>query len=189
MIVEGWRIHGGSGLRLSGCVVAGFLAAGVVGRWIRLQRWINLEVRDAAGRLQEPRRMSIESAMRAVAVLLILNPAGWLAAALAGLTGDWRMLAWKAVLDALTLVGLPVGPRGAWVGAALVSILFHGLLENAAGWLRPAMEGCDAVGVWVMTSGWVWLTLPMLVLRLRVVPMANLALAVPLAVAVACLWR
>ncbi len=186
--LEGWRIHGGSALRLGACVGVGLLGTGVLGRWIRLQRWVNLEVQDAAGRLQEPNRMAIWPAVRAVAVLLVLNPAGWLAATLAGLTGDWRWMAWKAVLDALTLVGLPVGPRAAVFGGALVSIGFHGLLENGAGWLRPVLEGRDAVGVWVMASAWVWLTLPLLVLRLRVVPMAKLAMAVPLAVAVACLW-
>lgn len=189
LVFEGVRIHGGSGLRLAGCVLIGLIVGGLIGRWIRLQRLINLEVQDAAGRLLGFRTIGFSPAIRLVVVLLVLNPAGWLAASMAGLTGDWRMLAWKAVLDAATLVGLPAGPRWAMAVGALISVLIHGLIEFGGGWFRPALEGRDAVGAWVFTSGLVWLTLPLLVLRLRSVPLANLALAVPAAALVASFWR
>jgi uncharacterized membrane protein YqgA involved in biofilm formation len=118
-----------------------------------------------------------QDAAGALWVLLALNPAGWLAALLAGWTGDVRWMIWKAVVDAVTLLGLaPARIPGAWRAIAGVTLI-QALIETGAHGSRRAMEPTDALGVAVVTTGMVWLTLPLLVLGLRRVPLAELSLA------------
>lgn len=167
----------------------GLLLTGALGRIIGLQKWINSEVQDASGRLAQLAVLPIGSALRLLMVLLVLNPAGWLAAAGSGMTGDGRLLVWKAVLDGFTLMGLPRGPRTPVVLAALGSAVGHAFLWWAAAAGRPSLEARGVVAVFLVVSGLVWLTLPMLLLRLRPVPLANMALATLVACGIGWFWR
>jgi uncharacterized membrane protein YqgA involved in biofilm formation len=186
--VEGFRISGGSGWRILVCVLAGLMIAGLLGHWLPLQKWVNREVLDASGRLERMRELPAASGIRLVTVLLVLNPIGWVAAWTAGVHGDWHPMAWKAALDAVTLMGLPSGSRGTVFLGALASGVVHLAMESLGIAGRSLLESHNVVGVILVVSGCVWLTVPMLVLRLRRVPLATLALAVPCAAAVGWFW-
>jgi uncharacterized membrane protein YqgA involved in biofilm formation len=186
--VEGFRVSGGSGWRIVGCVVAGLMAAGLIGRWLPLQKWVNREVLDASGRLERMRELPAASGIRLVTVLLVLNPIGWVAAWTAGVHGDWHPMAWKAALDAVTLMGLPSASRGTVFLGATASAVVHLAMESLGIAGRSLLEAHNVVGVILVVSGCVWMTVPMLVLRLRRVPLATMALAVPCAALVGWVW-
>jgi len=194
VLLAGWAVYWGMRTtgRGTGVVIllalGGLMLSGLLGRLSGLQVRVNRLVARAA--LDLTRRgdaVGLKGAW-AVGAMLGLNPAGWMAALLAGWTGDVRWMAWKVVVDAVTLWGLAPGRVQGSIWVVIGVTIFQGGLEGLARWSRAGLERVDGLGVAVVTTGVVWLTIPLLVLGLRRVPLANLSLAGVLAGALVWAW-
>lgn len=175
--------------RLAGCGFGGLLLAGVVGRGTGLQRWLDGEARLAMESLPGLGTGSVGNGVRVLVVLLAGNPLGLLAAFTSAAMGDARLLVWKAAVDVLTLMGIGRIPSPVAVGGVTISLMIHGGtywlgLETAA-WI----ESNRLAGAWLAGVGLVWLPLPLLLFRIRSVPLATMALVPVLAALVRLVWR
>ena len=161
----------------------------LAGRGMGLQRRLNPLLEWAAKRLPQMARMRAGEGIKTYAVLLALNPAGWIAAWVSGAADDPRGMIWKAALDGVTWLGLPVW-RPVWGISALgLTVLIQGIVARLAESLRPALVAGDGLPAGLLAAGAVWLTLPLLVLGMRRVPLADMALAIPTAVLLTWIWR
>lgn len=176
---------GASVVRLTLVLLGGILLGPLVGRLVGIQERLNVALQWGARRLPEYPRMDPSDASRLGVVLLALNPAGWLAAWILGLTDDPLFVAWKAALDGLTLGGLATWRPGPSAVALAAATLVQGLAWATGVACRPWMEPRGLVAPALAASSLVWLTLPLLVLGIRKVPLARLLLAVPTTVLLA----
>lgn len=188
-VVLGVRGSGAGAARLAVLPLVALMLAGLFGRAVGLQRWINSQVATSAGLLSGPDPLTESQGFKVVLVFLGLNPIGWLAGFMAGASGDWRPLAWKTGLDLVTLLTLTKGDGRSLFGGVLASALVHLGFEGLGLWGGQFLERADLVGVGLVTAGVVWVVVPMLVLRVRKVPLASMVLAVPIALALGWFWR
>lgn len=175
--------------RLASVFVLALVLGPLAGRGMGFQRRLNPILEWAAQHLTQMGRMGAGPGIGTCAVLLTLNPAGWIAAWVSGSSEDPRGLVWKAVLDGLTLLGLPVW-RPVWGGSALLlTLVVQGLVARLGESLRPSLMAGDGVSAALLVAGAVWLTLPLLVLGIRRVPLADMAMAIPAALLLTWIWR
>ena len=164
---------------------AGIVVGPLIGRALRIQECINLPVQWGAKMLHRFPALASRDAFLLCLVLLALNPAGWLAGWLHGVSDDPLCLAWKAAMDGITLVGLSSWRPGPFAVAAIVSGVVQSIAGIAGMEARRWMESRGLVAPCMIAVGIFWLTLPLLLLGIRKVPLARLMLAVPAAVLLA----
>lgn len=170
-------------------VGCGWVLGPLAGRVLSVQKAANIPVHWAAQRLAGLGGLSFGDACRVLVVLVAWNPAGWLAGWNSGLADDIRCAAWKSVLDGVTLMTLATWRPGCAVVAAWAGAGVQGLAAGAGLLARPWMEKHGMVGPALVASGLVWLTLPLLVLGIRRVPLFALVLAVPASALFAAWFR
>lgn len=168
-------------------VLGALLLGNCIGMLLGVQRASNRAARWGAVALEPgvvPARFGA-----GLAVVLGLNPLGWLAGLLAGLTGDWRPLVLKGVLDAL---GIWATARTRPAAAALAAVgvaAGQGALCLAGEACRNGFEAADLIGVFGISAGVYLAILPLVLFGVARVPLANLFLSLPAVVVLARLWR
>lgn len=166
---------------------AAMLVGNAVGVATRFQKGSNALARWATARLgpgvPAPRFCA------SLAVVLGLNPVGWMAGLLAGLAGDWRPLVFKGLLDGLGVWSAGAGrPASAALSAALVAAGQGGLLWLGV-LLRQRLEGTDAAALFAVASGAYLAVLPVVLMGIARVSLANLFLGLPTGLLLAWWWR
>lgn len=147
-----WRSLSGSIPRMVGQVALALLAlvlGRLVGRAVHLQKRLNRVGQFARERLMQAttRRPSPGDAFAACAGLFCLTPLAVIGSMHEGLTADFRLLAVKAVMEALAMQTMvqPLGPAA--LGAAVPVLAFQGTLTIAARAALPWIETHGGVGV------------------------------------------
>ncbi len=168
-------------------LLAAMLLGNCIGLLVGFQKASNRAGRWAGGQLGPAVPASRFGV--ALAVVLGMNPLGWLAGLLAGLTGDWRPLVFKGVLDALGVWSTAAGrPASAALGAALVAAGQAGLMWIGE-LIRVRSEGADVSSMFAMMSGVYLAVLPLVLMSIARVPLANLFLALPAIIVLTSLWH
>lgn len=147
-----WRSLSGSIPRMLGQVALALLAlvlGRLLGRALHLQKRLNRVGQFARERLLQAntRRPSPGDAFAACAGLFCLTPLAVIGSLHEGLTADFRLLAVKAVMEALAMQSMikPLGPAA--LGAAVPVLAFQGTLTIAARAALPWIESHGGPGV------------------------------------------
>lgn len=189
LVVSGMQQSGVDWLRGLLAVGCGWVVGPLAGRALFVQTAANVPVQWAAQQLRGFDGLSRGEACRVLVVLVAWNPAGWLAGWNSGMADDLRCAAWKSMLDGVTLMTMTAWRPGCSVVAGLAGAGVQGLATGAGLLARPWMERHGMVGQALVASGLVWVTLPLLVLGIRRVPLFALVLAVPASALFAAWFR
>lgn len=189
LVVSGMQQSGVDWFRGLLAVGCGWVMGPLAGRVLSVQKAANVPVHWAAQQLAGFGGLSRGEACRVLVVLVAWNPAGWLAGWNSGMADDLRCAAWKSMLDGVTLVTMTAWRPGCSVVAGLAGAGVQGLATGAGLLARPWMERHGMVGPALVASGLVWVTLPLLVLGIRRVPLFALVLAVPASALFAAWFR
>ncbi|KAB2661051.1 MAG: DUF554 family protein [Verrucomicrobia bacterium] len=183
----GWTTTGRPWWQCLALVAAGLVLGNAVGLLVRFQRCSNRVGRWAGGLLGP----AVPAARfgGGLALVLGLNPLGWIAGLLAGMTGDWRLLVFKGALDSLGVWTTGAGrPASAALGAAMVALGQAGCV-GIGGMLRVSLEGTDAIAMFGIAAGVYLALLPLVLFGIARVPWANLFLSLPTVLVLARFWH
>lgn len=189
LVAAGFMQPGVGGAAAVLAVACGWVTGPLLGRVLRLEQAVQRPLQWAARRLGDYPGLAGREAFRVLTVLLAVNPAGWLAGWNAGLADDMRGIAWKGLLDGITLLTMARWRPGWAAPAVAVAASVQGVPTLLGHACRPWMDRHGLIGPALMASGLVWLTLPLLVLGIRRVPLLSLMASVPATVLFAAWFR
>ncbi|HRI12735.1 MAG TPA: DUF554 family protein [Verrucomicrobiota bacterium] len=177
-------------LKQSVIAVVALIVGNAVGRALRMQRALSRLARWAATSSEPastpPPPGTVPFGTQAIA--FALNPLGIVGAVLAGWTGDWRVLALKAGLDALAALGFSAAGSRTVILAVIPLIAVQGTLTllmaiTVARFPDPVLAASLRI-----TSGLLVLITAPVIFGWRQVPLANYLPALAIALLLAAWW-
>lgn len=167
-----WKSLGGSFGRMVGQFALAVLAlviGRVIGRGLRLQKRLNRVGQFARERLQTAGRERIApgDAFTACAGLFCLTPLAILGPVQEGLTGDFRLLLVKAVMEGLAMQMMVRQLGGGTLLAAVPVFVFQGTLTLAVRAAQPFLELHAAAAITSTTVGLLATTVAMMILEIH----------------------
>lgn len=169
-----WKSLAGSFGRMLVQLVLALLALVVgrlIGRALRLQQRLNRVGRFARERLQAAVQSPVSAGdgFAACAGLFCLTPLAILGPVQEGLTGDFRLLLVKAVMEGMAMQAM-IRPLGAGaMGAALPVLVFQGTLALGTRAAQPWMEAHAMAGITSTTVGLLATAVAMMILEIHTI--------------------
>lgn len=192
-----------TGVRQVGMALLALMVGGLLGRTCRLQRGANRLGRWARDRFaaastggagkdgadRDARRDPVEGFITCT-LLFCIGPMAILGPIQDGLEGRWQVLAVKSLLDGLSTMGFVAAFGWAPIGAAVPVLLYQGAITLAARRLEPVLASQDLKDMLNVTGGLIVAMIPLVILEVRKVPLADYLPALPVSLLLAYLgWR
>ena len=196
-----WLNLGGTPLSVLRQILIALLAvtAGVwLGKLLRLQKWSNRLGRRAGNSIASAQASAPRKAgdgFAACAVLFCAAPLGWLGAVTDGLSGNFSLLAVKAVMDALAMAGFVKMFRWpAALSAFPVWVFLGGITLACRHYAAPFLDSHslhehDLINSVNATAGLIACAVALVIFEVRKVELANFLPALALAQLLAWLFR
>jgi uncharacterized membrane protein YqgA involved in biofilm formation len=170
-------------------VMGSVLVGGVLGEWWQIEarleavgRWLEDRVGD---RLGSPDERSVTRAFVAASLVFCVGPMTIVGSLQDGLTGDYRLLAIKSVLDGFAALAFSATMGLGVILSVLTILVFQGGISLAAMAVGGALGEVTRQTPWVIemtaTGGLLMLGISLLLLDLRRIRVANLLPAILLA--------
>lgn len=185
-----------TGVRQLGVALVALCLGSLVGHLCRLQRGVNRLGRwarekfstasadpDAATRRRDPVEGFITCTL-----LFCVGPMAILGPIQDGLEGRWQVLAVKSLMDGLSTMGFVAAFGWGPLLAAIPVLLYQGGITLAARQLEPVLAANDLKDMLNITGGFIVATIPLIILELRKVPLADYLPALPLSLLLAHWW-
>jgi uncharacterized membrane protein YqgA involved in biofilm formation len=164
------------GLKQLGIALLALVLGNLTGRILHFQRGVNKLGRLAAERFARSRAGGKpERAEGFVTATLVfcVGPMAILGSVQEGLTGDWRTLGLKALLDGLGTMGFVLTLGWPAMLSALPVLAYQGLITMAAQTLAPHLQEPALRDSFTAVSGMIVATVSLVILDLRKVPLAD----------------
>jgi uncharacterized membrane protein YqgA involved in biofilm formation len=184
---------GTTGLKLLGITILAIFLGNAVGLLLRLQRGLNCIGKHLQARFQGPTEQRARShrfseGFITCSLLFCVGPMAIIGSLQDGLSGNFKTLAIKGLLDGLATMGM-VGTFGPGVMLAAIPVLaYQGTLTLLARGLESTLQQQLLVDSVNATGGWLVLFTTLVILDVRKVPLANYLPSLLIAPALAKWW-
>lgn len=175
-----------------GIMMLSLMLGNVLGRLLRLQTGLNHLGRYARERfaaVQPGDSNRFSEGFVTCTLLFCVGPMAILGSLQDGLTGDFRLLAIKAVMDGLATVGF-VAAFGWGAALAVVPVfIYQGTLTLLARWAAPHLQDqmlVDSIGA---TGGMMVFSISLVIMELKRIELANYLPALAVAPLLTWWWR
>jgi len=185
-----------TGVRQLGVALVALCLGSLVGHLCGLQRGVN-----RLGRWARKKFSAVKSDSSGVlrngdplegfitcTLLFCVGPMAILGPLQDGLEGRWQVLGVKSLMDGLSTMGFVAVFGWGPVLAAIPVLLYQGAITLGARQLEPLLAAHDLKDALNITGGFIVTTIPLVVLDLRKVPLADYLPALPLSVGLAYWW-
>ena len=192
-----------TGLRQLGIALVALSVGGLVGHWLGLQRRLNQLGRFAANRFRPDSAAGMTAGTTAGAspvsrdpvagfltctILFCVGPMAILGSIQDGLDGRWQVLGVKSLMDGFATMGFVAAYGWSPILAAVPVLLYQGAITMAAQRLEPLLAVQDLKDSLNITGGFIVVTITLIILEVRKVPLADYLPALVLAPLLAHGW-
>lgn len=176
-----------------GIMLLSLMIGNALGRLLRLQRGLNSLGRYARERFADAQQPGdghkFSEGFVTCTLLFCVGPMAILGSLQDGLTGDFKLLAIKAVMDGLATVGF-VAAFGWGAALAVVPVfVYQGTLTLLARWAAPYLENQALLDSINATGGMMIFSIALVVMELKRVELANYLPALAIAPLLTWWWR
>ena len=173
--------HTGRGTPLY--VLGGILVGGLVGEWIGIERRLEQLGRWVQRRLSASEHSTIAEGFVDASLLFCVGSLAVVGSIQDGLTGDYQLLATKAMLDGFAALAFGSALGAGVLASALTVLVYQGGLSLAAGAVKAGLSAA-MIGEMSATGGVLVLGLGLGLLELKAIRVANFLPALVIAPAV-----
>jgi uncharacterized membrane protein YqgA involved in biofilm formation len=176
-----------------GIMLLALMVGNALGRLLRLQRGLNHLGRYARERFTDAQKPGdahkFSEGFVTCTLLFCVGPMAILGSVQDGLTGDFKLLAIKAVMDGLATVGF-VAAFGWGATLAVVPVfVYQGTLTLLARWAAPYLENQALLDSINATGGMMIFSIALVVMELKRVELANYLPALAIAPLLTWWWK
>jgi uncharacterized membrane protein YqgA involved in biofilm formation len=179
--------------RQFGILLLSLMLGNALGRLLRLQRGLNHLGRYARERFADAQHPGdshkFSEGFVTCTILFCVGPMAILGSIQDGLTGDFKLLALKAVMDGLATVGFVAAFGRGVVLAAVPVFVYQGTLTLLARWAAPFLENQELLDSISATGGMLVFSVALVVMELKRVELANYLPALAVAPLLTWWWK
>jgi uncharacterized membrane protein YqgA involved in biofilm formation len=177
-----------------GIVVLSLLLGNVAGKLLRLQKGVNrlgqyAKERFARAQSDQPSDNRFSEGFVTCTLLFCVGPMAFLGALQDGLTGNFRILAIKSVLDGLSTMAFAKTFGWGVMLSAIPVLAYQGTVTLAATSLQPLLEGKDILDSINATGGLLVAFIALIVFEVKKVPLADYLPSLVFAPLLTLWWR
>ncbi|HSH95636.1 MAG TPA: DUF554 domain-containing protein [Roseimicrobium sp.] len=184
----------GSVMKQLGIIMLALVLGNIVGKVIGIQRRLNRLGNYAQERfsksVNDPNRPAGDGFVTCTLIFCV-GPMAILGSLQDGLTGDYKTLAIKSVMDGLATMAFASTFGSSVLLAALPVVAYQGTLTLGARWLGqlPALQDPVVMNSLTATGGMLVFMIPLIIMELKKVPLADYIPSLAIAPLLAYWWK
>jgi uncharacterized membrane protein YqgA involved in biofilm formation len=189
-----WRgLNGSFGqvLKQLAIVLLALMLGNLTGKLLRIQRRLNRLGQYARNKLAErpDRARSFNDGFITCSLLYCVGPIAVLGAFFEGLTGDYKTLVVKSVMDGLATMAFVTTFGWSAILSAIPVVAYQGTISLIAKLLFPFLEKHALIGAFNATGGLLVFCIALIILELKKIELADYLPSLAYAPVLAWLWR